>query len=818
MFDKKVWKVQGLRYARSLQTLIKTVNMFSVDHKSTDNLLQRSYEMLNPLVKQARLLTLGFVDQRFLLNNLLTREDSLKGLENELLKRGIGAVTFEAGITLAAYKNALATIAASPKLIDECGGLLPFLMQRPLEFVRIFPAVKNETRNEDGDTVLEMGSEEYLISKALSNLNTGFPQGIEAILSHMEVSGGGSGEGTGGGGGVGFGGGGSGFAGGSGPGPASGSGVGPGGTGSGSVGAGVGYGAGTGAGSGTGGGNGTGSGRSHIAGSFMEIQRMVEQKFEASLANPDEDPEKAFVELGRMLSNVRPDLVLSHMVMDKAEKLKSAPKEDVTAEVFEDTALRWALRRLSAIPAGADALIVEEQVFRVLVRSLQATHAASRLAEKLAEFAKEYALPKHIYEKIQAEIKWLSLTPGQKLRELLGLSHFSAMEFRRMLDLIKDLIRHGQSEDAIALGIQYFSIFQDHLALQTEEVGRVPELLRALSGVPGEFWESAADWLIDTLLCRKVNQLIHVQVVNALVVLARIAVTYEDFLLVQKVGMALEKQNPEDLWAHSNCCSKALSAVILPAGVDRIAEMFLEKKNDAAWVKLVAAVLRWADEAAIERIFLKLECELHAANRIALIRLISRVGPKALHAARQRLQHQEWYVVRNVCKVLGELKDPELAQHISGALTHKDERVQKAALQALVESRARGAAVVIANALPVLSPALREDALSELIFKADPECLPGLEKCFTAPAFAGGKILGQLINVIAVVQDDAATDLLVKISVEHRDEWLRKAAEQALSARTAREKLRVMPRNRAQEQRDVEHAPYAGEAVGYAGA
>lgn len=817
MFDKKVWKVQGLRYARSLQTLIKTVNMFSVDHKSTDNLLQRSYEMLNPLVKQARLLTLGFVDQRFLLNNLLTREESLRGLENELLKRGIGAVTFEAGITFAAYKNALAAIAASPKLIEESGGLLPFLMQRPLEFVRIFPAVKNETRNEDGDTVLEMGSEEYLISKALSNLNTGFPQGIEAILSHMEV-GGGNAAGTGSGGGVGFGGGGSGFGGGSGSGSASGSGVGPGGSGSGSIGAGVGYGAG--GGNGTGGGNntGAGTGRSHIAGSFMEIQRMVEQKFEASLANPEEDPEKAFVELGRMLSNVRPDLVLSQMVMDKAEKLKSAPKEEVTAEVFEDTALRWALRRLSAIPAGADALIVEEQVFRVLVRSLQATHAASRLAEKLAEFAKEYALPKHIYEKIQAEIKWLSLTPGQKLRELLSLTHFSSTDFRRMLDLIKDLIRHGQSGDAIALGVQYFSIFQDHVALAIEEVGRIPELLRALSGVPGEFWGSAADWLIDALLCRKVNQLIHVQVVNALVVLARIAVTYEDFLLVQKVGMALEQQNPEDLWAHSNCCTKALSALVLPAGVDRIAEMFLEKKNDAAWVKLVSAVLRWADETAIERIFLKLESDLHAANRLALIRLIARVGPKALRAARQRLQHQEWYVVRNACKILGELKDPELAQHILAALTHKDERVQKAALQALVESRARGAAVVIANALPALVPTLREDALSELIFKADPGCLPGLEKCFSVPAFAGGRILGQLINVIAVVQDDAATDMLVKISVEHRDEWIRKAAEQALSERAAREKVRVMPRNRTQEQRDAEHAPLAGEAVGYAGA
>lgn len=159
MDDKKHVKMQGIRFARSLQMLVKMVNMFSADHKSAAGLLQRSYDLLNPLVKQSRHLTLGFVDQRVLLNNILTAEDSLKPLENEFLKRGIGAVTFEAGITLAAYRNAVGAISANLKLIEESGGLLPFLEQRQLEFVRIFPATKTETRNQDGDTVLEMGSE-----------------------------------------------------------------------------------------------------------------------------------------------------------------------------------------------------------------------------------------------------------------------------------------------------------------------------------------------------------------------------------------------------------------------------------------------------------------------------------------------------------------------------------------------------------------------------------------------------------------------------------------------------------------------------------
>ena len=199
MQEKSHLKSQGIRFARSLQTLVKMVNMFSAEHKSAAGLLQRTYDLLNPLLKQSRSLTIGFVEQRVLLNNILTAEESLKPLENEFLKRGIGAVTFDAGITLAAFRNAVAAISSNPKIIAEGGGLLPFLEQKQLEFVRIFPASKTEARNDDGDTVLEIGSEEFLISKALNGMNGGLTRGIDAMLTHMEstVASAGSGDGSG---------------------------------------------------------------------------------------------------------------------------------------------------------------------------------------------------------------------------------------------------------------------------------------------------------------------------------------------------------------------------------------------------------------------------------------------------------------------------------------------------------------------------------------------------------------------------------------------------------------------------------------------
>ncbi len=762
MEDKKHAKVQGLRFARSLQTLVKMVNMFSADHKSSAGLLQRSYELLNPLVKQARHLTIGFVDQRVLLNNILTVEESLKPLENEFLKRGIGAVTFEAGITLAAYKHAIAAISANPKTIEENGGLLPFLEQQRLEFVRIFPATKTETRNEDGDTVLDMGSEEFLISKALNSMNSGLPRGIEGLLTQMEVSGAGTGYGSGTGG-AGFG------------------------TGEGGTGNGSGSGSGSNA-SAEGGGVAvySGAGASPVySGYLTEMQKVVEQKFEASLTNPEEDPNKAYAELAKMLRNVRPDFVLSNLTTANAGETQANP-ETVTAEVFEDTALRWALRRLSATPTGEEAVIVEEQIFRVLMRSLQATHSAARLAQKLAQFAQEYALPKETYGRIQEEIRWITLTPKQKLRELLAVTHFTPAQFRRCLELIKELLRMGKPEDAVALGVQYFSIFDDYLALEINEVGRIPDLLRSLAGTQGEFWDFAADHLTRALASRKLNQLVHVQMVNALIALAKIAATCEDFVLVEKLGSALDASAASDTNMHARCCGAGISNLLQASAADRIAEIYLDRKNDPIWTRTVASVLRWAGTGAIERLFSALDNESLAVNRLALMRLLRRLGAAALPAARLRLQHKEWYVVRNSCKLLGELKDPELLQQIQPAFAHADERVHKAALQSVIESRLPGRAVVLANALPLLSPRLVEEALVELMHQADVDSLPGLENYFNSAAARNSRTLPLVINVISAIPNDKAGDLLASIAKNEKfSRELCQAAQQALSFRAA---------------------------------
>src|SRR5262249_26169525 len=175
---------QGLRYGRSLQTLVRICTVFTVDHANAIAPLQQSFEAINAMVKQTRSFTFGFVDRRGVLNHLFTHDPNLERLENEFLKRGIGAVKFEAGLSLAGYKKAIALLCTPVKTIQEMGGPRVLLDRNPVEFARILPAAKNQTRTAGGDTLLETDSESYMAAKQLGETggHAFAMQGLESLL------------------------------------------------------------------------------------------------------------------------------------------------------------------------------------------------------------------------------------------------------------------------------------------------------------------------------------------------------------------------------------------------------------------------------------------------------------------------------------------------------------------------------------------------------------------------------------------------------------------------------------------------------------
>ena len=825
MSDSKQIKALGLRFARALQMTLKTAVMFTVEHKSVERPIQQSFLLLNNLLKETGQFTFGFIDNQVMLNNVLTTDTTLRQLETELLKRGIAAVTFEPGLTLGRYKKVISVLAVPSKVIDEVGGLLSYLDQNEVEGARILPAAKNQKKDEHGDTIIETDSESYILSKQMSEEQTGrdFLDSIDALLESacfdpatrgevladfatQGVDGSGYGVPVGvpqlvvlkdgetvasggaqtggvsnGGSGVGghFSGNGDGTDGGVSGGGFSGArpsiarghsdsddsygGIGGGGNGGSGNGAGGNGGGGNGAGDGTGGFPGIRRGTN--SSSFMEL---VEQSVQRSLLEEEGNPQKSYSSLARILRNMGVDKVLAHFPAERQQELKSLPPEQLASEYMADTALQIAGEKLKAAEGSSKRLQIEEDAVRVLARSLQATHMAERLAQKLGQFIQDFAVPAHMQEKIREELHWSALNPAKKYARLMEIKHYSSTEFRRLTDLLKELVAQREVDRAAALAGHYFDFLDEAgIAIDPVELGRAPDLIRSVPLAQAAFAGKTAERLARVLLREDLSDFSHSQVASALTVLSQAVAAFEGFQAVQMMGAALETSMKRDPAKHKKCCELGLSRLLPAAAIDRIIELYLQQRGDSNWSKTAASLLRFSAPGSIVSVFNHLVEERDARNRLALVRLLGLLGSASLQVAYKYMSDERWYVVRNICGVLAELKDPDLADHITPALEHPDARVQQAALKALITSRTVRAAPVLAASLPKLAPNVVDEALDELMFLRHVKTIPGLEE-FIANNKANPVSARKALQVLAAIDDDEALHALARLF--HRDE------------------------------------------------
>jgi len=832
MLDSKQVKTLGLRFARALQTAIKTAAVFTIEHRSTDPPIQQSFLLLNNLLKEVGQLTFGFVDNQVLLNNLLTTDPTLQKLETEFLKRGVAAVTFEPGLTLGRYKKVIYVLSAPTAAIEAAGGFLAFIDQNEIEGVRILPAAKNQKKTKDGDTILETDSESYILSKQagedqaprdfLDSIDAllesgGFdPSTRTEVLSNFAAQGlDGSGYGVpvdvpklavvhdgevvapaslqAGNSEPGGSGGGHALYAAAGQGTATpsvtqpgGAGVGSGAEGRMSAAAGAGVGAASVASSDwpeRGWGPVASGLRAKVTAqapsTFLEL---VEASVERSLQETNGDPGKSYASLARLLRNTGVDRILEQFPVERRQELSRLPPERLAAEYVEDTALRLAGMKLQSGENPSQKVLVEEEVVYLLGRSLQATHMADRLAQKLTQFIQDFAVPPHIQEKIREELHWAALNSTKKYARLLEIKRFSNIEFRRLQEFLKELTLQRDMDRAAALVSHYFEFLDEPDAqVDTNELGRAPELMRSVPLAQPAFAAKTAERLARVLLRGDVSDLVHLQAANAITRLAQSIAAYENFKEVLSIAVSLQTSNHRDPALHTKCCGAGLTRLLPPAAVERVIELYLAQRNDSSWTKSAATLLRLAAPVSIESVFKHLIREEDARNRLALVRLAAQLGNGSINIASKLLTDERWYVVRNMCGVLAELKDPELVEHMAPALGHSDVRVQQAALKALVKSRSAQAASVLAASLAKLAPAILDEALDELMFVKSASAVADLEQ-FIAGQRRASASSNKAIQALGAIRDDSALQALTRLfRMEELDRSVRKAALLAIS-------------------------------------
>ena len=505
-----------------------------------------------------------------------------------------------------------------------------------------------------------------------------------------------------------------------------------------------------------------GSYASASTGGYRTFMELVEDSVSRSLIEDKGNPRKSYLSLARILKESRLDTVLSYFPESKRDELSTLPPEQLAAEYVEESTLRLISKKLAdGGKSRQDKFVVEEDVLRLLARSLQATHMADRLAFKLAKFFQDYSVPQHLQAKIQEELRWTALSPRQKYIKLTEIEHYSYTEFRRLIEYMKELIGLREPEKVIELTVHYYAFLDNPKAtVEAEELSRSIEVIRTSKLGREPETNLVIERLGRVLLRDDVSELVHFQAANNLAILSQSSSVYESFDKVLLTAELLRQSSNRDAEKHKKCCITGLSRMLAPTSIERLIEMYIANRSDANLTRTAATILRYSQPTGPEAVLKQLVEEKNANNRIALLRLVSQIGPACLTAARKLLQDERWYVVRNMCNLLAELRDPELAVYMKTPLRHADERVQQAALNALVKARAEGRGEQIADCLVNLAPSVLEHALDEVLFLRSVGCIPGLTALLESEktSMAIGRKALQVLNSIPGEESLAAME------------------------------------------------------------
>jgi hypothetical protein len=685
MLSRNELKTQSLQYLRKLQVAVRTAAIFSPEHQAAAAPLQQAFDALSGLLKESGKLTVGFADERVLINSIVTSDKQLAQLATEFAKRNLGTVTVDPGITLARYKKLVGLLAVSTKTLEEGGGTHVYLDKNRIEGVRI---LTGDALDLDTDGLPRGGGGG---GGGGASLSLG---GLELLLDSSGMR-----------------------------------------------------------------------RPEQMPGGPAEIMRMVTPILENNLSSPQGDTQKACSGLARVLEDLQPDFVSTYFPPERQESLRAAPPNEVAVEFVEDTAARWAARRLSEAPEGPGGVMVEEQVMSSLLRALTATQMADRLASKLAQYVKEYAIPKSSYERIQDELRWVAIPPEHKQKRLLERERYDAVQFRRFLELLKELVAQSRLAEATELANHYFDFLDSpQTEVHPEELSRAAEVIQVMQGVHTGFATRTAERLGEALMRAHYNEMLHFQVANGLALLSKSVADYEDYAVVQAAGGALERSLVRAPEAHAKCCAGAMKNLLSATAIERVIELYLQKRDDFAWTRTAGALLRWVGTPGAEACFHRLEEEQNTSNRLALLRLMGQAGPAAVAAACRRLEDARWYVVRNACQVLGAVKDPELLEHLGPVLRHADDRVQQTAAAAIIKSRLPQRAACFAEALPYLRAHVLEEILQELTFLKDPVTVPALEQLLAGDS--GLRHAEKVVQILAIIPGDEPVPALGAVLAE----------------------------------------------------
>jgi hypothetical protein len=492
------------------------------------------------------------------------------------------------------------------------------------------------------------------------------------------------------------------------------------------------------------------------------LMEVVQSAVEATASNQDTRPESVILALAVFLDNTAPGQLPALPGVQGQELMTS---QQLASELWESMTAQWLGSRFSASSSEAQVATLQGDAAELLARAKNASAMAERILTRLARLFEEQQLPPEWLQPIRRELGFYLLSFAEQKTRLMALKELSPADLRRMFRAIKGLVQEDSTPDAIALAEHCCKIL---LADQerTELIGRIPEVLGLIPPASqARALRAATEQLAPALLEANVSAAKwHESIAACLGALGQQASRVEDFELVLEIASQFEQIIAESPDLHVTCCGEARRQLLPAEIIGRLVEVALEKSESGDRQRTAFALLRQS-EPAIERLFDRLEEEQNALIRFRIMRLAGQLREAGIASVVKRLGDERWYVVRNSCLLLGEMRDPDAIVHLAPALRHPDERVQRAAFQTLQKSRLTGCVRVYADALAELAPAVLEPALDEIMLGRDRSCVAGLCRLVTQGGPDRSRFAARAVQ-IAVALDSAACVALLGEAVK----------------------------------------------------
>ena len=229
--------------------------------------------------------------------------------------------------------------------------------------------------------------------------------------------------------------------------------------------------------------------------------------------------------------------------------------------------------------------------------------------------------------------------------------------------------------------------------------GRLGESLRTKNYFAQKAWEA-----VERLLLSRTLELLE----EVRKILPNLA-SKKEFLLLRSILSTLTSVNrnaPENR-------KPSIHRVIGEVDFATLMDQYLSPALSPDEKEQVGEILASFVEDSIGDFLDRLLMEPGQSNRRVLLSLAFRFDRRAFPAIRERLGNPQWYYVRNLCLILGEIGGPEVSPDLIRLLDHNDSRVRREAIQALGKLRAQDAAPFLGKILlhETLLPSAREETL-----------------------------------------------------------------------------------------------------------